>query len=92
MGSKYEAAVASWNYNDGVGMIQWYLPSAGELGFIRPRFNAINTSVLSLEGSSVLYGWSSTECAEVAAITFSGSEIAGYTKNSYTKARPFAMI
>ena len=44
--SKFEAANAAYNYDGGIQNtnIQWYLPSAGELGYLCARYNAIETS------------------------------------------------
>ena len=65
LGSNYQAANACWNYKDGVSNLQWYLPAAGELGYIMPRFNLINASLTAV-GSVDMYEydslWSSTEC------------------------------
>ena len=63
LGSDYEAANASWKYNDGVSSTQWYLPAIGELSFLMPRFNAINEVISSVGGVAVIndYLWSSSE-------------------------------
>ena len=66
LGTGYTAANAAHNYNGGVTGtdIQWYLPAAGELGFIIPRFNAINAAIQSVGGVAVAgddYFWSSSE-------------------------------
>ena len=66
LGADYTAANAAHNYNGGVTGtdIQWYLPAAGELGFIMPRFNAINAAIQLVGGVAVdgVYDfWSSSE-------------------------------
>ena len=64
LGTGYTAANAAHNYNGGVTGtdIQWYLPAAGELGFIMPRFNAINAAIQSVGGVAVAgdYGFLSS--------------------------------
>jgi hypothetical protein len=44
--SKFQAAFAAYNYDGGIQNtnIQWYLPSAGELGYLCARYKAIETS------------------------------------------------
>ena len=64
---KYVPANACWYYNDGANSnIQWYLPAMGELGYIMPRFNEINSVITSLGGVAVSSNqdddfWSSSE-------------------------------
>lgn len=53
LGSDYQAAKYCWSYSDGKSNLQWYLPAAGELGFLMPRFNAINAAINAVGGSSV---------------------------------------
>lgn len=53
LGTDYEAANACWKYSDGVSNLQWYLPGMGELGYIMPRFNLINTSITAVGGVAV---------------------------------------
>lgn len=64
LGSNYATANAAYNYNDGVSNIQWYLPSAGELGFLVARFKTINNTISQLSGVAIpsYFFWSSTEC------------------------------
>ena len=65
LGSDYEAANAAWKYKDAANStVQWYLPAAGELGFLIPRFNEINSAITGVGGVAVgsSYGfWSSSE-------------------------------
>ena len=53
-GPQYEAAHACWNYKDPSNSnLQWYLPAMGELGFLMPRFQLINTSIQAVGGTPV---------------------------------------
>lgn len=65
LGSDYAAANDCWNYKDSANSTtQWYLPAAGELGFLMPRFNAINAAIESVGGVAVGSSrgfWSSSE-------------------------------
>lgn len=64
LGSDYIAANAAWNYSDGVSSTQWYLPAMGELGFLMPRFNAINAAITAMGGIAIDsrdHFWSSSE-------------------------------
>ena len=95
----YTAANAAHNYNGGVTGtdIQWYLPAAGELGFIMPRFKAINAAITAVGGVAVAgdYNfWSSSEySSRVAYPVYTGD---GYVdssnKNDTYCVRPFAAL
>ena len=64
LGSDYVAANAAYKYNDGASNLQWYLPAMGELGYLMPRFNEINSVITALGGVAVLGSynfWSSSE-------------------------------
>ena len=64
LGSDYEAANACWKYKDGASNLQWYLPAMGELGYLMPRFNEINSVITALGGVAVNGSncfWSSSE-------------------------------
>ena len=64
LGTGYQAANACWNYTGGVSGtgLQWYLPAAGELGFLMPRFKAINAAITTAGGVvGSGYFWSSSE-------------------------------
>ena len=53
-GTRYVAANACWNYKDatnGADGLQWYLPAMGELGFLIPRYELINTSIQAVGGT-----------------------------------------
>ena len=97
LGTNYYAANACWKYKGGVANVQWYLPAAGELGFLMPRYNAIN-SALSLVGGLSLpdnnYYWSSSEFSSTNAycLDFTSGKLASYTKSLSIAARPFAIV
>ena len=63
LGADYVAANACWKYNDGASNLQWYLPAIGELGYLMPRLNEINSVIKALGGVAVDLGyfWSSSE-------------------------------
>ena len=64
LGSDYVAANAAYKYNDGASNLQWYLPAMGELGYLMPRFNEINSVITALGGVAVngsYRSWSSSE-------------------------------
>ena len=63
LGTDYIAANAAYKYNDGSSNLQWYLPGMGELGYIMPRFNEINSVITALGGVAVASDgfWSSSE-------------------------------
>lgn len=67
LGSDFVAANAAWKYKDAANStVQWYLPAMGELGFLMPRFNEINSAVEGVGGVAVDGGndfWSSSECS-----------------------------
>ena len=53
LGTAYTAANVAKNYTvDGID-IDWYLPACGELGFLVPRFAAINESIAIAGGVAV---------------------------------------
>lgn len=67
----YPAACCCWRYHtEGTKQGDWYLPSAGEFGYVIVRFKAINRTILVLSSTygsdNILpitknYFWSSTE-------------------------------
>lgn len=100
LGTDYEAAQYCWSYSDDSSNLQWYLPAAGELGFIMPRFNAINASITAVGGSSVSSGssrcfWSSSEDSynKAYSVCVRYGLVGSHTKsvNGYY-VRPFAII
>ena len=99
LGTGYTAANAAHNYNGGVTGtdIQWYLPAAGELGFIMPRFNAINATIQSVGGVAVaggLYFWSSSEYSSYNAYSVytSNGNVFSCNKYSANYVRAFACL
>ena len=97
LGSDYQAANAAWKYTDGASNLQWYLPGMGELGYILPRFNLINTSLTAIGGVAVNgigCFWSSTEHFSSSAFnlsTYSG-QVGYITKTNNFSVRPFAAL
>ena len=62
----HPAAQCCWRFNPGsTNQGDWYLPSIGELAFIMPNFNELNTAISDVGGVQLnaKYGcyWSSTE-------------------------------
>lgn len=98
LGSDFTAANACWKYKDGSSNIQWYLPGLGELGYIMPRFNEINSVINSLGGFAVgsLSLWSSSEYSGSYAYSLSTStgwtEYRGSRAYSQLYVRPFALL
>lgn len=97
LGIYYTAANAAKNYTvDGID-IDWYLPAAGELSFLMPRFAAINKSIAIAGGVALPwdYFWSSTEYDSKNAyciytnLSYMGSE---NKATSYFYVRSFAML
>ena len=97
LGSDYEAAQYCWSYSDGASNLQWYLPAAGELGFLIPRFNAINAAITAVGGVAVAgdYGfWSSSEySSRYAYYVYAGNGYVHYLyKDTTNYVRPFAIL
>ena len=98
LGTDYVAANAAWEYKDGSNNLQWYLPAMGELGYIMPRFNEINSVINSLGGfavASVDTFWSSSECSRYyvyCMATVFGSVIGQGAKHGDSYVRPFALL
>lgn len=91
------AANAAWNYSDGASTTQWYLPGMGELGFLAPRFNAINAAITAIGGDAIGAHdsfWSSTENVSHAAYSLSlfQEEVSRPEKNSGLYIRPFGVL
>ena len=61
----HPAAQCCWRFNPGsTNQGDWYLPSIGELAFIMPKFNELQTAISDVSGvqlSDDYYHWSSTE-------------------------------
>ena len=99
LGTDYTAANAAHNYNGGVTGtdIQWYLPAAGELGFLIPRFNVINTAITAVGGVAVAgdYGfWLSSEYSSYGAygVNTHGGTVDDGSKDYTSYVRPFAAL
>ncbi len=62
----HPAAQCCWRFNPGsTNQGDWYLPSIGELAFIMPNFNELNTAISDVSGVQLHDNsgyWSSTEC------------------------------
>ena len=98
LGADYVAANAARNYKAaGAEEIEWYLPAAGELGYMIARFNKIQAALTKVS-SPQLDGdcdyWSSSEYASIIAYlvdTNLGSVYGDYKGGDYC-VRPFAII
>lgn len=100
-GSGYRAAIGAWNYDDyySNGTIQWYLPTAGELGFLAARYNEISEGIDYAWGNKLLYQntskfFSSTELSkdECYILNLSNLRLGDYWKYNSGQARAFAAI
>ena len=76
----HPSAQCCWRFSPGsTNQGDWYLPSIGELAFIMPNFNDLNTAISDVSGVQLNGGnayWSSTECDGNNAwgvLTFNGS-------------------
>lgn len=94
----YTAANAAHLYKAFDGdALEWYLPAMGELGFILPRFNAINEALASVGGVALASSynlWSSSEYSSSYARglnTYNGDVYDNTKSNSY-RVRPFARL
>ena len=91
---------AAWNYNDGYSNKQWYLPSAGEIGFLGVRLNQIDEIVKQLGGVGMIYGytefWASTYHDKGKVYSLDASSAAPIITPSSTSyshsVRPFALL
>ena len=99
LGTGYTAANACWKYSDGVSTTQWYLPAMGELGYMMPRFNVINSTLVKLNAiplTSYGYYWSSSEYSSNYVYTVyvvNGGVSNLNSKNSNSSyARPWAVV
>ena len=104
LGADYIAANAAYKYKDGASNLQWYLPAMGELGYIMPRFSAINFTIINLGGLTVAssgYLWSSSEhgsglfiqeSKDAFYVTPSSGHVSYYRKDYTCYMRPFAIL
>lgn len=97
LGSNYISANLAWNYYDGISNFQWYIPAAGELGFLLVRLKTINETLAALNGVLIHQDrtyMSSTECyaTSICSIDFGTGEVTRINKDSSYYMRPFAII
>ena len=91
-------ANAARNYKAaGAEEIEWYLPAAGELGYLIPRFNKIQdalTKVNALQLDDTRSCWSSSEYSSyhAYAVEFSGGLVVYKGKDNTCYIRPFAQL
>ena len=100
LGSDYIAANAARNYKAaGAEEIEWYLPAAGELGYMMVRFNKIQAALTKVNAPQLTdgnrYYWSSSEFSlDIAYGAHTGSGGIGnyYGKDIISYVRPFALL
>ena len=98
LGADYVAANAARNYKAaGAEEIEWYLPAAGELGYMIPRFNKIQAALTKVNASQLdgSYDyWSSSEYSSVNAygVNTGDGRVYGYYKYDDNYVRPFAVL
>lgn len=97
LGADYVAANAAYKYKDGASNLQWYLPAMGELGYLMPRFNEINSVITALGGVAVASNsfWSSSECTRASAYylnTGDGIVYEDFKDFDINYIRPFAIL
>ena len=94
----YVAANAAHLYKAFSGdTLEWYLPAMGELGFIMPRFNAINEALASVGGVALASSykfWSSSEQSSGSARSLDAGDgtVSTNFKDSSFRVRPFARL
>lgn len=97
----YPAACCCWRYHtSGTSQGQWYLPAAGELGYVVNRISAINEAINKINSVyfpfiSVVSGfpnlWSSSEGSGASAHSF-GDYVSGMGKGSTLCVRAFIRL
>lgn len=103
LGSDYVAAKTARIYQvAGAEEIEWYLPAAGELGYMIVRAAELNNALKKVNGAQIslnssttgTYYWSSTEynMYYVYAIDLRGYVYNYVTKTIYGYVRPFALL
>lgn len=99
------AACCCWRYHTvGTNQGDWYLPACGELGYVCPRYNLINSTISALriwvdEKKYSLIGvgdgyWTSTEYNYSSArrVFFLNGNVYAWAKNDSACVRPFIRI
>lgn len=98
LGVDYVAANAARNYKAaGAEEIEWYLPAAGELGYMIARFNKIQAALAKVSSPQLdgyYYYWSSSEYSSDRAynVFTDTGYVSYYNKDEYFYVRPFAII
>lgn len=97
LGADYVAANAARNYKAaGAEEIEWYLPAAGELGFMLPRFNKIQAALAKVSSPQLdrSYSWSSSEYSSNNAygVNTRNGIVGNLSKGYDSYVRPFAII
>ena len=101
LGTGYTSANVCWKYKDAANSgTQWYLPACGELGYMMPRFNVINSTLLKLNAvqlDSSNYYWSSSESSssDAYAVHTNNGTVNSMRKRLITGgyyARPWAVV
>ena len=97
----YVAAKACYQYGtNALPAGSWYLPACGELGYIMPRFNEIQTALSALQavggvqlGSYDVY-WSSTEYSSSRArsVGTGNGDVSLHSKSNTSYVRAFASV
>lgn len=97
LGTDYVAANAAYKYNDGASNLQWYLPAMGELCYLMPRFNEINSVITALGGITVDrfdFFWSSSEYSSYYAyrLNINNGNVDYGHKSDHRDVRPFSIL
>ena len=94
----HPAAQCCWRFNPGsTNQGDWYLPSMGELAFIMPNFNDLQTAISDVGGVQLnddYYYWSSTEYGTYGAwsVDASGGYVRTSNKNNTCYVRAFLAL
>ena len=97
----YPAAHAAHQYKANSGdTLEWYLPSAGEAGFLMSRLSIINRGLREANGNEVIRSggtriyWTSTETNSQYAVTYDSESytIRNWFKSQDCSIRPFAQV
>lgn len=97
----YPAAHAAHQYKANSGdTLEWYLPSAGEAGFLISRLSIINRGLREANGNEVIKSggtkiyWTSTETDSQYAVTYNSElcNIGNWFKSQVCSIRPFAQV